>query len=48
MTPKELAQNIRELLQKLMADAELREHFEKLPADEISFSGFTRLFSPAL
>ena len=48
MTPKELEQSIRALLQRPMADAALREHLEKLAADEISFSGFTWLFGPDL
>src|SRR5437867_10873166 len=48
MTPKELEQTIRELIQRPMADAELREQFEKLAAAEISFSGFTWLFGPEL
>lgn len=48
MTPKELEQTIRSLLQRPMADAELREHLEKLAAVEISFTGFTWLFGPEL
>jgi hypothetical protein len=48
MTPKELEQSIRTLLQRPMADAELREQLEKLAAVEISFSGFTWLFGPEL
>jgi hypothetical protein len=48
MTPRELEQTIRTLLQRPMADAELREHLEKLAASEISFSGFTWLFGPEL
>src|SRR6266498_5759206 len=48
MTPKELEQTIRSLLQRPMADAELREQLEKLAAGEISFSGFTWLFGPEL
>lgn len=48
MTPKELEQRIRGLLQQPMADAALREQLEKLAADEISFSGFTWLFGPDL
>lgn len=48
MTPKELEQRIRGLLQQPMADAALREHLEKLAAEEISFSGFTWLFGPEL
>ena len=48
MTPKELEQPIRALLQRPMADAELREQLEKLAAVEISFAGFTWLFGPEL
>lgn len=48
MTPKQLEQTIRALLQRPVADAELREHLEKLAAAEISFSGFTWLFGPEL
>lgn len=48
MTPKELEQRIRELLQQSLADAALREQLEKLAVDEISFSGFTWLFGPEL
>lgn len=48
MTPKELEQHIRSLLQQPMADAQLREQLEKLALDEISFSGFTWLFGPEL
>jgi hypothetical protein len=48
MTPKELEQTIRSLMQRSMADAELREQLEKLAAAEISFSGFTWLFGPEL
>lgn len=48
MTPRELEQSIRLLLQQPMADAALREQLEKLAADEISFSGFTWLFGPEL
>src|SRR5438132_171299 len=48
MTPKELEQTIRSLLQRPMAVAELRERLEKLAAEEISFSGFTWLFGPEL
>ena len=48
MTPKELEQSIRSLLQRPMADTELREQLEKLATDEISFSGFTWLFGPEL
>jgi hypothetical protein len=48
MTPKDLEQTIRSLLQRPMADAELREQLEKLAATEISFSGFTWLFGPEL
>src|SRR5258707_6062174 len=48
MTPKELEQTIRSLMQRPMADAEWREQLEKLAAVEISFSGFTWLFGPAL
>jgi hypothetical protein len=48
MTPKELEQRIRGLLQQPMADAALREHLEKLAAVEISFAGFTWLFGPEL
>jgi len=48
MTPKELEQRIRGLLQHPMADAELREQLEKLALAEISFSGFTWLFGPEL
>jgi len=48
LTPKELDQAIRTLLQRPMADAELREQLEKLAAAEISFSGFTWLFGPQL
>lgn len=48
MTPKELEQSIRSLLQRPMADAELREQLEKLAVAEIFFSGFTWLFGPEL
>src|SRR5688572_7063814 len=48
MTPKELEQTTRSLLKESLADAQLRERFEKLAADEISFSGFTWLFGPEL
>ena len=48
MTPKEIEQSIRSLLQRPMADADLREQLEKLAAAEISFSGFTWLFGPEL
>ncbi len=48
MTPKELEQAIRSLLQRPLADAELREQLEQLAAAEISFSGFTWLFGPEL
>ena len=48
MTPKELEQSVRSLLQRPMADAALREQLEKLAADEISFSGLTWLFGPEL
>ena len=48
MTPKELEQTLRALLQRPMADAELREQLEKLAAVEISFAGFTWLFGPEL
>ena len=48
MKPKELEQTIRAMLQKQMADAELREQLEKLAAAEISFSGFTWLWGPEL
>ncbi len=48
MTPKELEQSMRALLQQPLADAELRERLEQLAAAEISFSGFTWLFGPEL
>lgn len=48
MTPKELEQIIRSLLQQPLADAALREQLEQLAAAEISFSGFTWLFGPEL
>src|ERR1043165_4565404 len=48
MTPKELEQIIRALVQRPMADAELREQIEKLAGAEIAFSGFTWLFGPEL
>jgi len=48
MTPKELEQSIRKLLQQPTADAALREQLEKLAAEEISFSGFTWRFGPEL
>jgi hypothetical protein len=48
MTPKELEQTIRTLMQRPMADTELREQLEQLAAVEISFSGFTWLFGPEL
>ncbi len=48
MTPKELEQSIRSLMQRPMADAELREQLEKLAVTETSFSGFTWLFGPEL
>jgi hypothetical protein len=48
MTPKELEQTIRTLLQQPLADAALREQLEQLAAREISFSGFTWLFGPEL
>lgn len=48
MTPKELEQTIRSLLQRPMADADLRSQLEQLATDEISFSGFTWLFGPEL
>jgi len=48
MTPKELEQSIRALLQQPMADAELREQIEKLAVTETSFSGFTWLYGPEL
>jgi hypothetical protein len=48
MTPKELEQSVRSLLQQSIADAVLREQLEKLAADEISFSGLTWLFGPEL
>ena len=48
MTSKDLEQTIRSLLQRPLADAELREQLEKLAAAEISFSGFTWLFGPEL
>ncbi len=48
MTPKELEQTIRGLLQRPMSDAELREQLEKLATTEISFAGFTWLFGPEL
>ncbi len=48
MTPQELEQTIRALMQRPMADAELREQLEKLAAVEISFSGFTWMFGPEL
>jgi hypothetical protein len=48
MTPKELEQTIRSLLQQPLADVTLREQLEKLAAVEISFAGFTWLFGPEL
>src|SRR6266496_3489479 len=48
MTPQELEQSIRSLMQRPMADAELREQIEKLADAEVSFSGFTWLFGPEL
>jgi len=48
MTPRELEQSLRSLMQRPMADAELREQLEKLAAVEISFAGFTWLFGPEL
>lgn len=48
MTPKQLEQTIRALLNERLADAELRARLEKLATDEISFSGFTWLFGPEL
>jgi hypothetical protein len=48
MTPKELEQNIRALIERPLADAELRAQLEQLAAAEISFSGFTWLFGPEL
>ncbi|HWQ91046.1 MAG TPA: gliding motility protein [Clostridia bacterium] len=48
MTPKDLEQSVRSLLQRPMADAALREQLEKLAADEVSFSGLTWLFGPEL
>src|ERR1051325_10770520 len=48
MTPKELEQTIRSLMQRPLADAELRGQLEQLAAAEISFSGFTWLFGPEL
>ena len=48
MTPKDLEQRIRALLQQPMADAELRGQLEALAAAEVSFSGFTWLFGPEL
>src|SRR6266481_4903651 len=48
MTPKELEQSIRALLQQPMADAELREQIEKLAVTETAFSGFTWLWGPEL
>lgn len=48
MTPKQLEQAIRALLNERLADAELRARLEKLATDEISFSGFTWLFGPEL
>src|SRR6185295_15552532 len=48
MTPKELEQTIRALLQRQMSDAELRAELERLAASEVTFSGFTWLFGPGL
>jgi len=48
MTPRELEQTLRALLQRPMADAQLREQLEGLAAAEVSFSGFTWLFGPEL
>ncbi len=48
MTPKELEQTIRALLNQSAGDAELRGQLETLAAAEISFSGFTWLFGPEL
>ncbi len=45
MTPKELEQTIRALLQQGLADAQLRKQLQELAAVEISFSAakFRRL-----
>src|SRR6266540_2799156 len=48
MTPKELEQSIRALMERRTADAELRRQLETLAAAEISFSGFTWLWGPEL
>src|SRR5882757_3109309 len=48
MTPKQLEQTIRALLQQSTGDAELRGQLEAIAAAEISFSGFTWLFGPDL
>src|SRR5437899_3596460 len=48
MTPKELEQSVRALMQQPMADAELREQLERLAVTETSFSGFSLLFGPEL
>jgi hypothetical protein len=40
MTPGELEQTIRSLMQQPMTDAELRKQLEQLAAGEIAFSGF--------
>lgn len=48
MTPRELERALRTLLERPGADAELRAQLEALAATEISFSGLTWLFGPAL
>lgn len=48
MTPRELEQSIRGLMQRQVGDRELREELERLAVAEISFSGFTWLFGPEL
>lgn len=48
MAPRELEQQIRDLLRQPLADVALRERLEALALAEISFSGFTWLFGPEL
>lgn len=48
MTPRDLEQTLRALLQQSRDDASLRRELETLAAQEISFSGFTWLYGPLL
>ena len=48
MTPRDLEQTLRTLLQQPREDAALRRELETLAAQEISFSGFTWLYGPLL